>query len=44
MSKSQNTWTMEEVATKKKDIMRFTDININFDIKYDGDQKLSKCA
>ena len=25
-------------------IMRFTDIDINFDIKYDGDQKPSKCA
>ena len=26
------------------DIMRFTHIDINFDVKYDGDQKPSKCA
>ena len=29
---------------KKIDIMRFTDIDINFDVTYDGDQKPSKCA
>ena len=25
------------------DIMRFTHIDVNFDVKYDGDQKPSKC-
>ena len=38
---------MEEVHKKKKkkiDIMRFTDIDGNFDVKYDGDQKPSNCA
>ena len=29
---------------KNIDIMRFTPIDVNFDITYDGDQKLSKCA
>ena len=43
--KKSNTWTMEEVYKKKKiDIMRFTNIDVNFDITYDGDQKPSKCA
>ena len=43
--KKSNTLTMEEVQTKKKiDIMRFTHIDVNFDITYDGDQKPSKCA
>ena len=38
--KKSNTLTMEEVHKKKLiHIMRF-----NFDIPYDGDQKLSKCA
>ena len=26
------------------DIMRFTHPDVNFDVTYDGDQKLSKCA
>ena len=26
------------------DRMRFTDIDVNFDVKYDGDQKPSKCS
>ena len=30
-------------SQKKIDIMRFTDIDVNFDVKYDGDQKPSKC-
>ena len=42
--KKSNTWTMEEVYKNKKDIMRFTHIGTNFDITYDGDHKLSKCA
>ena len=33
--KKSITWTVEEVH-KKKDIMRFTDIDVNFDITYDG--------
>ena len=32
--KKSNTWTMEEVHKKSIDIMRFTDIDINFDIIY----------
>ena len=36
--------TMEEVYKKKKDIMRFTHIDVNFDVTYDADQKPSKCA
>ena len=39
MSKKSNIWTMEEVHKKKIDIMRFTHIDINFDVKYDGNQK-----
>ena len=43
--KKSNTWTMEEFHKKKKiDIMRFTHIDVNFDVTYDGDQKPSKCA
>ena len=42
--KKSNTWTMEEVHKKKIDIMRFTDIDISFDITYNGDQKPSKCT
>ena len=43
--KKSNAWTMEEVQKKKKlDIMRFTHIDVNFDVTYDGDQKLSKYA
>ena len=34
--KKSNTWTMEEVHKKKIDTMRFTDIDINFDVTYDG--------
>ena len=30
--------------TQKIDLMRFTHIDINFDITYDGDQKPTKCA
>ena len=41
--KKSNTWTMEEVH-KKFDIMRFTHIDVNFDITYDGDQKYPKCT
>ena len=29
---------------KKIDIMRFTHIDVNFDVTYDGDQKSLKCA
>ena len=36
---------MEEVNKKNKfDIMRFTHIDVNFDVSYDSDQKPSKCA
>ena len=42
--KKANTWTMEEVQKKYIDIIRFTNIDINFDVKYDGAQKASKCA
>ena len=31
-------------SQKKKHIMRFTHIDVNFDVTYDGDQKPSKCA
>ena len=41
--KKSDTWTMEEVHKKKIDIMRFTDIDVNFDVTYDGDQKPSQC-
>ena len=34
--------TMEEVHKKKIDIMRFTDIDINFDVKYEGQQNCPK--
>ena len=35
--------TMEEVHKKKKiDIMRFTDIDVNFDVKYEGQQNCPK--
>ena len=39
--KNSNTWTIEEVH-KKNYIMRFTDIDINFDIKYEHHQNWSK--
>ena len=46
--KKSNTWTMEEVQKKQKkidiDLIRFTDSDVNFDVKYDGDQKPSKCS
>ena len=31
-------------SEKKTDIMRFTHIDVNFDVTYDGNQKPSKCA
>ena len=34
-------WTMEEVH-KKINIMRFTDIDVNFDITYEGHQNCPK--
>ena len=34
--KKSNTWTMEEVHKKKIDTMRFTHIDVNFDITNDG--------
>ena len=39
--KKPNTWTMEEVH-KKIDIMIFTDIDVNFDITYEGHQNYPK--
>ena len=42
--KKSNTWTMEEVHKKIIDIMRFTHIDVNFDVTYDGDHNPSKCA
>ena len=42
--KKSITWTMEEVHKKYIDIMRFTDIDVNFDVTYDGGQKPLKCA
>ena len=33
--KKLNTWTIEEVHKKLIDMMRFTDIDINFDIIYE---------
>ena len=43
MSKKSNILTMEEVH-KKIDILRFTHIDVIFDITYDGNQKAAKCA
>ena len=40
--KKSNTWTMEEVHKKEIDIMRFTHIYVNFDVKYEGHQNCSK--
>ena len=40
--KLSNTWTMEEVHTIKFDIMRFTHIDVNFDVTYEGHQNWSK--
>ena len=41
--KKSNMHTMEEVHKKNKfDIMRFTDIDINFDVKYEGHQNCPK--
>ena len=41
--KKSNMQTMEEVHKKKKiDIMRFTDIDVNFDVKYEGQQNCPK--
>ena len=31
-------------SQKKIEIMRFTHIDVNFDITYDGNQKAGKCA
>ena len=44
MSKSQTHELWKKFKKKKIDIMRFTDIDVNFDVQYDGDQKPSKCA
>ena len=46
MTKSQahGIWRRFTQKKKKIDIMRFTDIDVNFDVKYDSDQKLSKCS
>ena len=33
--KWSNIWTMEEVQKKKIDTMRFTDIEVNFDVRYE---------
>ena len=45
MSKSQMHELWRGGSQKKSiDIMRFTHIDLNFDITYDGDQKPSKCA
>ena len=41
--KKSNVLTMEEVH-KKIDIMRFTHIDVNFDVTYDSNQKATKCA
>ena len=40
--KKSNMQTMEEVHKKKIDIMRFTDIDINFDVKHEGQQNSPK--
>ena len=39
--KYSNIWTMQE-GRKKNDIMRFTDIGINFYIRYEGHQNCPK--
>ena len=43
MSKNQISWLWRRF-TKKIDIMRFTHIDVNFDITYDGNKKATKCA
>ena len=40
--KKSNICTMEEVHKKKIDIMRFTHIDVNFDIRYEGHQNCPK--
>ena len=40
--KKSNMQIMEEVHKKKIDIMRFTDIDVNFDVKYEGQQNCPK--
>ena len=40
--KKSNTQTMEEVHRKKIHIIRFTHIDVNFDVKYEGHQNCSK--
>ena len=40
--KKSNTQTIEEVYKKKIHIMRFTHIDVNFDVKYEGHQNCSK--
>ena len=40
-AKKSNTWTMEEVH-KKIDIMRFTDIDVNFDVTCESHEYWSK--
>ena len=43
MSKYQISWLWRRF-TKKIDIMRFTHIDVNFDVTYDGNQKPAKCT
>ena len=40
--KKSNMQTMEEVHKKKIDIMRFTHTDVNFDVKYEGQQNCPK--
>ena len=41
--KKSNMWTMEKVHKKKLiDIIRFTHIDVNLDVKYEGHQNCSK--
>ena len=40
--KKSHMQTMEEVQKKKIDIMQFTDIDVNFDVKYEVKQNWPK--
>ena len=40
--KKSNSWTREEVHKRKIDTLRFTHIDINFDIIYEGHKNRSK--
>ena len=42
MSNSQTSGLWRRFAKKKENIMRFTDIDINFDIRYEGHQNCPK--